>query len=270
MSNYMTDRQILSFYTDRSVVYKQIKVFTGFFISFLIFMSYILTGYWLFALSIALILLVMYGVIAVFVKAERKYSDLWDDRELFSNFIKLNQSVVFEPENFDVIVNADNESKMVEEKLSFEKEMKLLIAKPNNFNQVPMDFVVTYFDFFRRNSKCKIEELKVVKLTDEQYIRFIKELIVERNEIYLDYILPKNVKMEFIRAVFHKFYTYDLNFAGDYEVSYGQIATINYIRLMSQTFKAFKDDKGINFKGRNYNLYSHLLDNYIALNNIQY
>lgn len=270
MSNYMSGHQIISFYRDRSVIYKQIKVFTGFFIAFLVFMGYILSGSWFFALSITLILLVFYGVITIFVKAERNYCDLWDDRELFSNFIKLNQSAVFDPESFDVIVKAEDESAMADEKLSFEENMKLLIARRNNFNQVPIDFVVVYFDFFRRNSKCKIKELKVVNLTDEQYIRFIKELIVERNEIYLDFILPKGVKMEFIRAVFHKFYTYNLNFAENFEVSHDEIATNNYIRLMSRTFKKFKNDKGINFKCRNYNLYSGLLDNYIELNGIEY
>lgn len=270
MSNYMSDNQILSFYKGRSVIYKQIKVFTGFFIVYLVFMGYILSGSWFLALSITLILLVMYGAIVIFVTAERKYSDLWDDRVLFSDFLELNQSAVFDPESFDVIVKADDDNTKVEEKLSFDRNMKLLIAKRNNFNQVPMDFVVTYFDFFRRNSKCKIEELKKVKLTDEQYLRFINELIVERNEICLDFTLPKGVKKEFVRSVFHKFYTYNLPFAEEYDISYNEKAISNYVKLMSLTFQEFKVDKGDNFKPRKYEYYSGLLDDYIKQNNIGY
>lgn len=154
--------------------------------------------------------------------------------------------------------------------LDFEQSLKMLRASENNFNQVPMYLVVRYFDFFRRNSSCNIKELKGINLTDEQYVRFINELIVEGNEICLDFILPKGVKKEFVRSVFHKFYTYNLPFANEYDVSYNEKAISNYVRLMSLTFKEFKGDTGANFKSRNYDRYSVLLDDYIKLNGIQY
>lgn len=213
MSNYMTDRQILSFYTDRSVIYKQIKVFTGFFISFLIFMSYILTGYWLFALSIALILLVMYGFIAVFVKAERKYSDLWDDRELFSNFIKLNQSAVFDPESFDVIVKADDESAMVEEKLSFEDECHLLSKQENKFNKMDMQAVVNFFKITVTDDRFP-KELQKVTIQPEDFIRFIKTRFIDNSNEALQITLISGDKSH-VKALFHCFYTFSCEFYGE-------------------------------------------------------
>src|SRR5690606_41934816 len=116
MSIYMSDRQILSFYKKRRVIYKQIKAFTGFFLLFLVLMSYILPGSWFLAFSVSLILLVIYGVIAICVLAERKFSYLCDDSELFSYFIKLNHSAVFDFANFVIIVKADDESEICEQK----------------------------------------------------------------------------------------------------------------------------------------------------------
>lgn len=213
MSNYMTDSQILSFYTNRSVIYKQIKVFTGFFISFLVLMGYILTGSWFFALSIALTLLVMYGFIAIFVKAERKYSDLWDDRELFSNFIKLNQSAVFEPENFDVIVNADNESEMVEEGLSFEDECNLLSKQENKFNKMDMRAVVNFFKITVIDSGCP-NELQKVAMQPEDLIRFIKTRFIDNSDDKLHIKLINGDKSH-VKALFHRFYTYSNQYYGE-------------------------------------------------------
>ncbi|GEM_PF-1999932 len=153
---------------------------------------------------------------------------------------------------------------------NFEKSLGFLMSSENNFNQIPMSYVIKYFDFFRRNTSCSVKELKGINLTDDQYIRFINELIVEGREICLDFILPKGVKKEFVRSVFHKFFVYNLTFAEDYNVSYNKKAIGNYVRLMSLTFKQFKGDKGDNFKPRKYAYYSELLDDYIKLNGINY
>ncbi len=212
MSNYMSVHQIISFYRDRSVIYKQIKVFAGFFIAFLVFMGYILSGSWFFALSIALILLVFYGVIAIFVKAERNYCHLWDDRELFSNFIKLNHSTVFDPESFDVIVKAEVESAMVDEKLSFEDECHLLSRQKNKFNNMDMQAVINFFKITLIDSGCP-KELQEVTMDPVDFIRFIKARFIDNSNEALKIKLTNGDKNH-VKTLIHCFFNYSYEFYG--------------------------------------------------------
>lgn len=233
MSNYMSDSQIISFYRDRSVIYRQIKVFTGFFIAFLVFMGYILSESWFFTLSITLILLVFYGVIAIFVKAERNYCDLWNDRELFSNFIKLNQSTVFDPESFDVIVKVDGESAMVDEKLSFEDECHLLSRQKNKFNRMDMQAVINFFKITVIDSGCP-KELQKVTMQPEDLIRFIKTRFIDNSNESLQITLISGDKSH-VKALFHCFYTFSCEFYGEKKKSQAK----RYSDLYLKSFDLF-------------------------------
>lgn len=213
LSLYLTDLEILSFYEGRSDIYKQIKAFAGFFITFLILMVYLLTGSWFLTISTSLILLIPYGFIVAVLKAERKFSYLWDDRELFSSFIKLSQSTVFEPENFDVIVKADNESKMVEKRLSFEDECNLLSKQENKFNKMDMQAVVSFFKITVIDSGCP-KELQKVTMQSDDLIRFIKTRFIDNSDDKLHIKLINGDKSH-VKALFHRFYTYSNQYYGE-------------------------------------------------------
>lgn len=233
MSIYMSDRQILSFYKKRRVIYKQIKAFTGFFLLFLVLMSYILSGSWFLAFSVSLILLVIYGVIAICVQAERKFSYLWDDSELFSYFIKLNHSAVFEPENFDVIVKADDESEMGEEKLSFEDECHLLSKQKNKFNKMDMQVVINYFKITVIDNSIP-ENLQKVTMQPEDFIRFIKARFIDNSNEILLIKLTKGDKNH-VKALIHCFFNYSHELYG--EKKHGQAK--KYADLYLKSFDVF-------------------------------
>lgn len=233
MSIYMSDRQILSFYKKRRVIYRQIKVFTGFFLLFLVLMSYILSGSWFLAFSISLIFLALYGVIVVCVQAERKFSYLWDDNELFSYFIKLNDSAVFEPENFDVILRPDHESLMVEEKLSFEDECHLLSKQKNKFNNMDIQVVINYFKIAVIDNKIP-ENLQKVTMQPEDLIRFIKTRFIDNSNEMLLIKLTRGDKNH-VKALIHCFFNYSHEFYG--EKKHGQAK--KYADLYLKSFDIF-------------------------------
>src|SRR5690606_34596065 len=104
LSSEKTDEEIWEFYQWRKNSYRSIRLFTSFLLMFFIIMGYILTGHWVVALSIGLPSLFFYGFIAVTVKPERKYAYLWDNKELFMEFLKLNRTDSFNPKNFDQYV----------------------------------------------------------------------------------------------------------------------------------------------------------------------
>lgn len=233
LSVYKDDAQIITFYKARSTLYRQIKLFTGFFVTFLILVLYIISESLFLTIFFALVLLTLYGFIAVLVVAEKKYSCLWDDRETFMNFIKLNKSKVFEPQHFDEIINLQAEMYQVEQKLSFEDECNLLSRQKNAFNEMDMQAVVSFFRITVIDSNVP-ENLQKVTMLPEDFVSFIKARFVDNSDTVLQIKLISGDKSH-VKALFHCFYTYNCEFYGEKKKSQAK----RYSELYLNSFDLF-------------------------------
>lgn len=121
--------------------------------------------------------LIVYGAIAVLVKAERNYAYLWDDKDLFMEFLKLNRSESFEPINFDRYLEI-NQDVPVQREPNFQEELLMLKTKVNAFNSVQLERVIDFFDVMWEKADYP-KELKCVQISDEDFLRFIKARFVK-------------------------------------------------------------------------------------------
>ncbi len=153
---------------------------------------------------------------------------------------------------------------------SFEIEIKKIKELKNSFNHVPIENVIIYFDFLRKNSNRKIQGFEGVLLSDQSYLRFIKEMFVENKDVFLNFNLPAKIQDQTIKALFYKFYEYNSDWAilnGARKSEYKQEKAVV---LLSRTFERFKNYKGANFKPRNYHELETKIDAYLKENDIDY
>ena len=153
---------------------------------------------------------------------------------------------------------------------SFEIEIKKIKELKNSFNHVPIENVIIYFDFLRKNSNRKIQGFEGVLLSDQSYLRFIKEMFVENKDVFLNFNLPAKIQDQTIKALFYKFYEYNSDWAilnGTRKSEYKQEKAVV---LLSRTFERFKNYKGANFKPRNYHELETKIDAYLKENDIDY
>lgn len=151
---------------------------------------------------------------------------------------------------------------------SYAIEISKLFDTENKFNHVPMENVIIYFDFLRKNSKRKIQGFEGILLSDQSYLRFIKEIFVENKDVFLNFNLPAKIQDQTIKALFYKFYEYNSEWAilnGARKSDYKQEKVV---LLLSRIFERFKDYKGANFKPRNYHELKARIDAYLKENDI--
>lgn len=259
LSERKTDEEIIVFFKKRAIIYKQIKVFSGFFVSFLILMSYTLSGSFLFTLGVSLVLLVVYGVLAVTIKAERNYSYLWDNETLFLHFIKLNKSSVFVPQNFDELNPLNSKVDVVEDTLSFEEECMLLSKQKNAFNGLEMEVVIRFFKIMVLDDS-QPDQLQKVIIRSEDFIRFIKARFIDNSDEYLHIKLERGDKSH-IKALVHKFYTFGCEFYGQRKKGEAK----QYIDLYLLSFSIFDKQDYTNFNDGLALDYSQAISQYLNI-----
>ncbi|PRY52632.1 hypothetical protein B0I27_10598 [Arcticibacter pallidicorallinus] len=242
LSTVKTDEEIWEFYQWRKNVYKNIRLFTVFMIFFLLIMTYILSSSLIAAVSAGFVFLLVYGFIAATVKVERKYAYLWDDKDLFMEFLKLNKSELFNPEEFDQHVRRDK-VELKKNELDFDEELLILKNQTNTFNSVPMENVIQYFDIMRENTDHP-EKLKQVQISDKDFIRFIKARFVDNSKIHLDIAHIKGNKSS-IKALFYNFYVLSTTLYGeaktDTQPSYVELYLYSFSEFDKLNYSNFSD-----------------------------
>lgn len=153
---------------------------------------------------------------------------------------------------------------------SFEIEIKKIKELKNSFNHVPMENIIIYFDFIRKNSKRRIEGFEGILISDKDYLRFIKDIFVDNKEnVFFNFKLPAKMQDQKIKALFYKFYEYNREWAILDGAPHSEYKQEKAITLLSRTFERFKDYNGYNFKPRNYHELRSLIDNYLIENDIE-
>src|SRR5690606_16941045 len=153
---------------------------------------------------------------------------------------------------------------------SFEIEIKKIKELKNSFNHVPMENIIIYFDFIRKNSKRRIEGFEGILISDKDYLRFIKDIFVDNKEnVFFNFKLPAKMQDQKIKALFYKFYEYNREWAILDGAPHSEYKQEKAITLLSRTFERFKNYNGYNFKPRNYHELRSLIDNYLIENDIE-
>lgn len=191
--------------------------------------------------------------------------DTVEKRKIVANFINLIDTEIDRraEEKAKVITQAN----LIDD-TSYAFEISKLYNAENKFNHVPMENVIIYFDFLRKNSKRKIQGFEGVLLSDQSYLRFIKEIVVENKDVFLNFNLPAKIQDQTIKTLFYKFYEYNSEWAilnGARKSDYKQEKAVV---LLSRIFERFKDYKGANFKPRNYHELKARIDAYLNENDI--
>ena len=259
LSRRKTNSEIVSFFSSRAIIYRQIKIFSGFFIAFLILMTYIISGSIFFTFSISVLLVVAYKMISTLVKDERRHSSMWDNEFRFLQFLKLNKSTVFNAANFEDIIEVDSEEEEVfEERLSFEEECKLFLKQENKFNTMEMNFVIKLFSITVKDDIPS--GLKKVRMKPEDCIRFIKARIIENSDEDLQISLLKGDKNH-VKALIYQFF--DLSYQLYGSKKKGQAKRYSNIYLKS--FDLFDKEDFSNFSGNMAMDYSKAIKKYMAI-----
>lgn len=239
-SSKKTDEEIWEFYQWRRECYKNAKLFAVFILLFLAVMSYVLGDSFFFTFGASCFFLLVYGVVAIGVKPERKYAYLWDDKTLFMEFLKWNKAEFFEAEKFEQYINLDQVT-IVKNEPDFYESIQILKNKENAFNSVPLKEVIRFFDVMRKNSDHS-EELKRVQISDEDFIRFIKARFVDKSTAELNIELSEGDKSH-IKVLFYNFYVYSTKYFGEPKKGKAK----SYMELYLYSFKLFEKIDYTNF-----------------------
>ncbi len=241
LSRRMTDTEIIRFYRKRSMLYRQVKIFSGYMAVFIVIMSYLMSGSFFVTLAFTACVLFIYGCIAAIVNAERKHSHIWDNRILFSEFIKLNKSEVFNPTKFDDYV-AESTTEPIFDKVDFENELEMLAKEKNNFNSLEIKEVISFFRVMIADDALP-DNLQKVQLSKADFVRFIQARFINNSDELLDIELVKGDKNH-VKVLFHVFYSYCTDYLGELKMSKASL----YSKLYLYSFKLFQKLDYSNFK----------------------
>lgn len=128
--------------------------------------------------------------------------------------------------------------------LSYDARIKHLVEFQNNFNLVPLDKVVLFFQPLRKTSSCN-DKLKCFGLTDDEFIMFIVRNFIENTHDqtkFLNLEYKRGTKGKLL-TLFHQFFLYSMNLSGEQKRGKLEYYKMLYLR----TFDGLENLKDSNF-----------------------